>query len=140
MFFPGDENGPIVHGIIGLINIHHFICDYIDFLVKLGKDGALFCRRLNHGICFSGHCQTSRGLNFFPQFLRAGWLSSALGEGVGEKSALCRTVFHALWWPCSRGRCSSVHRGPRDHSFSQKGDKPGGGVAGSPRSSLVLQL
>ena len=145
MSFPGHKNGPFVHGIIGIINIHHFTSEYIGFLVKSGKDVALFCRHPNHSVCFSGHCQTSGGLNFLPPFWRACWLGAAFGAmaevwGGGRESALYRSVFHALWLPCSRGRCSSVHRGPGSHSSSQKGAKPGGDVAGSPRSSLVLQL
>lgn len=43
------------------------------------KGVVLFCRHPNHGICFSGHCQTSGGLNFLPPFWRACWLGAAFG-------------------------------------------------------------
>lgn len=91
----------------------------IIFFVKSGKDGVLFCWHPNQSIYFSGHCQTSRGFEFLPWI----WvLGSVLvrrlprgqrGGGRGQ-SALYRSVFQALWLPCSRGRCSSVHRGPRE--------------------------
>lgn len=58
---------------------------------------------------------------------------------MGAPSALYRPAFHALWLPCSRGRCSNVHLRPREPLVRQKGAKSGG-VAGSPLSSLVLPL
>lgn len=42
MFVSGNNNGSVMHGMIGIINIHHFICVYTDFFVKSGKDGAVF--------------------------------------------------------------------------------------------------
>lgn len=79
MFFPRSHKWVHRGGIIGIINIHHFIYVYIDFLVNSGKDGTLFCRHPNHGICCSDHCQTSKGLNFLPLFWRACWLGAAFG-------------------------------------------------------------
>lgn len=62
------------------------------------------------------------------------------GGEVTRESTLHRSIFHALWLPYSRGRRSSVHRGPPEVLFWQKGARLVGGVAGSSQSSLVSQL
>lgn len=136
-----------MHGIIGVMNIHHFICVSAYLFVKSEKDGALFCRRPNHSTyLLFGPLPDIQGAQFncLPQFWRASWLGAAFGwggcaGGGRRESALHRSVFHALWLPCSRGRRCSVHLGPPVRRVLQKGVKPGG-VAGSSRPSLVLQL
>lgn len=49
------------------------------------------------------------------------WKACYLGASLGRRSwggrgqsALSGSVFQALWLSCSRGRCSSVHLGPRE--------------------------
>ena len=112
-------NHPAWHNIM---NIHGFICVYIDFLVNSGKDRPLFCRHSNHGTWLSGHCQTSWGWGWRggDQFLHA-VLGNLLGRcwlglrGGGEgKSAFPGQFFNALRMLSSRGRCSSVLRGPSE--------------------------